>query len=185
MAAKLWEVARKPTLSLGPSLEIDRRGIRRRRSSTGRLDRARGRRLRSAKPVLCVDTGMQRFACPPRDVEAVMQAGEIDEAFTHATRMEHVALLSSIVGGRRFAPACGGIIFIGRARRAPGRSASGHGDLSRRARSIQPIGRGPRWRPPRRIYRIYRGSIRNHSMRVFSGPSPRSLHRERPATTDH
>jgi alanine racemase len=101
LAAKLWDVARKPTLSLGPGAETDAgefvaAGVR---PAVWTVQEAQ--RLRAAKPVLCVDTGMQRFACPPRDVEAVLQAGAIDEAFTHATRMEHVGLLSSIVGGRR------------------------------------------------------------------------------------
>jgi alanine racemase len=99
-AAKLWDVARKPTLSLGPSLEIDAAefaaaGVR---PAVWTIEEAR--RLCPARPVLCVDTGMQRFACPERNLDAVLRAGEIDEAFTHATRMEHIALLSSIVGGR-------------------------------------------------------------------------------------
>lgn len=100
-AARLWEVARKPTLALGPSLNIDAAefaaaGVR---PAVWTVEEAR--RLRPAKPVLCVDTGMQRFACPERDVDAVLRAGEINEAFTHATRMEHVGLLTSIVGDRR------------------------------------------------------------------------------------
>lgn len=99
VAATLWEVGRKPTLSLGPSEDVDAgemaaAGVR---PAVWTVEEAR--RLRQARPVLCVDTGMQRFACPRADVEAVISAGEIDEAFTHATRIEHVELLKSIAGG--------------------------------------------------------------------------------------
>src|SRR5688500_8169277 len=58
------------------------------------------RELRGADPVLCVDTGMQRFACPPDKIEAVIEAGDIHEAFTHATRIEHVEKLVELLGGR-------------------------------------------------------------------------------------
>ena len=58
---------------------------------------ARATALRRANPVLAVDTGMQRFACPPAQVAAVIQAGECTEAFTHATTLEHVAALRDAV----------------------------------------------------------------------------------------
>lgn len=59
---------------------------------------ADAQRLLAAHPVLCVDTGMQRFACPPHQVRAVLTAGAIDEAFTHATRAEHANQLRDLVG---------------------------------------------------------------------------------------
>lgn len=94
-------VARKPTLSLGPTTDVGAEdfaaaGVR---PAVWNVDDAT--RLRSARPILSVDTGMQRFACPRENVEAVISAGGIDEAFTHATRLEHVELLNSAVGGRR------------------------------------------------------------------------------------
>lgn len=100
ITANLWEVAHKPTLSLGPSVDVEAgdliaAGVR---PSVWTVEEAR--RLRGARPVLCVDTGMQRFACPPGNVGAVISAGEIDEAFTHAARIEHARLLSSSMGGR-------------------------------------------------------------------------------------
>jgi alanine racemase len=58
-------------------------------------------RLRIAKPVLSIDTGMQRFACPPDQIDATIAAGEITEAFTHATGVDHVRKLVSLVGNRR------------------------------------------------------------------------------------
>ena len=41
--------------------------------------------LADAGPVLCVDTGMQRFACPPERLAEVMRAGAITEAYSRAT----------------------------------------------------------------------------------------------------
>jgi alanine racemase len=62
------------------------------------LDRAQ--RLRAARPVLIVDTGQQRFACPREQIDDVIRVGEIDEAFTHATRLEHARMLRDWCGGR-------------------------------------------------------------------------------------
>jgi alanine racemase len=58
------------------------------------------RALREARPILCVDTGMQRFACPPEQIDAVIKAGDIKEAFTHATRVEHAEKLVELLGNR-------------------------------------------------------------------------------------
>lgn len=63
-------------------------------------DVERARALRRFDPLLCVDTGMQRFACPPERVDRVLEAGGIREAYTHATRVEHVARLVQLVGNR-------------------------------------------------------------------------------------
>lgn len=57
------------------------------------------RALRAARPILCVDTGMQRFAAPPDQIDAIVQAGEIDEAFTHATTREHVERFVQLTDG--------------------------------------------------------------------------------------
>jgi alanine racemase len=56
--------------------------------------------LRSARPILSVDTGMQRFSCPPEQIHAVLKAGACDEAFTHALRPGQVQQLVERVGGR-------------------------------------------------------------------------------------
>ncbi|MDB5171333.1 MAG: alanine racemase [Phycisphaerales bacterium] len=53
-------------------------------------DVARAHALRAAKPVLSVDTGQQRFACEAHNVSAVMRAGDIGEAFTHASTLDQV-----------------------------------------------------------------------------------------------
>ena len=100
-AAAIRVVTKKTILSLGPSDGIDAEkfvamGVR---PSVWTVREAE--RLRKARPILSVDTGMQRFACPPEDVPAVIAAGGIDEAFTHATRTEHVKMLKSIVDGQK------------------------------------------------------------------------------------
>lgn len=65
---------------------------------------ARAAMLRAARPVLSVDTGQQRFGCPAAQVAEVIEAGRIDEAFTHATSIEHACALAAIMdnqlGGR-------------------------------------------------------------------------------------
>jgi alanine racemase len=48
-----------------------------------------------------VDTGMQRFACPPDEVRRALDAGRCTEAFTHATRIESVRRLVELLGERR------------------------------------------------------------------------------------
>jgi alanine racemase len=58
------------------------------------------RAMRAAGPVLSVDTGMQRFACPPEEIERALAAGGCREAFTHATNVEAVRRLLELVGAR-------------------------------------------------------------------------------------
>src|SRR4051812_23557988 len=41
-------------------------------------------------PILSVDTGQQRFACPPGEVDAALRAGKCREAMTHASTPEQV-----------------------------------------------------------------------------------------------
>jgi alanine racemase len=92
----------KPTLTLGPPSPDDPHGlagfgirsavwtVAQVKELTGRLGRA----------VLSVDPGMQRFGCPPDQVEAVLKAGGCVEAFTHATRVEAARELAKVMGGR-------------------------------------------------------------------------------------
>ncbi len=56
-------------------------------------------RLREARPVLCVDTGQQRFACPIEQAQAVIAAGGIDEVLTHAVRPEQARQLRDAFAG--------------------------------------------------------------------------------------
>lgn len=57
---------------------------------------ARARSLRGASAIVSVDTGQQRFACAAAEVEAIVKAGEINEAMTHASRLEQARAFDAI-----------------------------------------------------------------------------------------
>jgi len=99
-AISLWDITHKPAMTLSPS-----RGIKPERfiavhvrPSVWTVEEAK--RLRDTRPILCVDTGMRRFACEKDQIDAVIAAGAIDEAFTHAVQIEHVRKLTALARGR-------------------------------------------------------------------------------------
>jgi alanine racemase len=100
VAAGIWKSTGKVSMTLGPvpGVEADQYIEHRVRPAVWTVERAAA--LRSARPILSVDTGMQRFSCPPSQVDAVLQAGGCDEAFTHALRPGQVQQLIARVGGR-------------------------------------------------------------------------------------
>jgi hypothetical protein len=96
--AKLKETG-KPTIALlGESKNPDDYLAHNARPVVWDVDRAAA--LKRARPVLAIDTGQQRFACPPEQIDAVLKVGAIDEAFTHATRLEQVADFAAWMDGR-------------------------------------------------------------------------------------
>ncbi|HEX2970972.1 MAG TPA: alanine racemase [Tepidisphaeraceae bacterium] len=99
--ARLWQRTGKPTIVLGPPMSLNPGDYlpQHTRPAVSTLEQARA--LAAADPLLCVDTGMQRFACPRERIESVLDAGACREAFTHATRMEHVRRLLELVGNRQ------------------------------------------------------------------------------------
>jgi alanine racemase len=94
----LWNLTGKPAITLGPPATLDPQPWINARVRPAVSKPAEAARLAPARPILCVDTGMQRFACPPEQVAEALDAGKIDEAFTHATRLEHVQRLRELVG---------------------------------------------------------------------------------------
>jgi alanine racemase len=96
----LWNATGKPAIALGPPATLDARPWLDARVRPAVSAAEQAARLAAARPILCVDTGMQRFACPPGQVSEAIERGSIDEAFTHATRREHVERLLELVGGR-------------------------------------------------------------------------------------
>lgn len=96
----LWQRTGKPAIALGPPESLDpHQWIQQHvRPAVSTVEQATA--LRPARPILCVDTGMQRFACPPDQIDAVLAAGQIDEAFTHAPTLEHVRRLKALAGGK-------------------------------------------------------------------------------------
>lgn len=99
-AINLWNRTGKPALAIGPPQWDDPAEYRSHhvRPAVSTVEQAS--QLRSAGPVLCVDTGQQRFACPVDQVDKVLQAGDCNEAFTHASRIDQVHLLKEAVSGK-------------------------------------------------------------------------------------
>lgn len=96
----LWNLTQKPAIAIGPPSTLDplRWLAAHVRPAVSTIEQAAA--LQSAQPLLCVDTGMQRFACPPEQMDAVLSAREITEAFTHATKVEQAQRLAELTAGR-------------------------------------------------------------------------------------
>jgi alanine racemase len=87
-------------LVLGPSADADPKELAAARIRPAVWTVHEAERLRAAQPILSVDTGMHRFACPPDQLDAVIAAGAINEAFTHATGIDHALRLIELVGNK-------------------------------------------------------------------------------------
>ncbi len=90
----------KPIMVLHPDANLTASDFIAQRARPAVWDVALAAALREARPILCVDTGMQRFACPADQIEAVLKAGGCEEAFTHASRLGQVDQFLSLVGNR-------------------------------------------------------------------------------------
>lgn len=99
-AIDLWNRTGRPALAIGPPQWNDPAEYcsHHVRPAISTVEQARA--LRSAGPVLCVDTGQQRFACPVDQLEKVLQEGGCREAFTHASRIDQVRMFKEAVGGK-------------------------------------------------------------------------------------
>ena len=99
--ANLWERTARPAIAIGPPdlsmTAADYRAIHV-RPAVSTVQQATA--LREADPLVCVDTGQQRFACPVAEVDAVIRAGDCREAFTHATSLEQVGKFRAAVAGK-------------------------------------------------------------------------------------
>jgi alanine racemase len=98
--ANLWELTGKPALAIGPPTlqnpeDYHEVHVRPAVSNAEQADA-----LREALPILCIDTGQQRFACPIEDVADVLRTGDIHEAYTHASSLEQVKLFADAVADR-------------------------------------------------------------------------------------
>jgi alanine racemase len=96
----LWNRTGKAALAIGPPQWDDPAEYRSLhvRPAVSTVEQAR--KLKSALPVLCLDTGQQRFACPIDQADKVLREGNIDEAFTHASRIDQVQLLKEAIRGK-------------------------------------------------------------------------------------
>jgi alanine racemase len=89
VAGRLWDIAQRRTIALNSSWDDPQEFISRHiQPVVWSVDRATA--LRQTEPVLSIDTGQQRFACPPELAESVRIAGDCDEAMTHAVTLPQV-----------------------------------------------------------------------------------------------
>jgi alanine racemase len=112
LAASLFETGRRTFALLGASNDPQDYLSRRIQPAVWSVERAAV--LRQARPILCIDTGQQRFSCTAANVAAVKAAGQIDEAFTHATSAAQAALFRQIVadaGGFAYCHAAGSALL--------------------------------------------------------------------------
>lgn len=97
---QLWERTHKPTICLGPPTTLDPQFYLQHHVRPAVSDVSEAASLRDADPLLCVDTGMQRFSCPREQIDEAISAGGCREAFTHAPRLEQARRLVELVGNR-------------------------------------------------------------------------------------
>jgi alanine racemase len=63
-------------------------------------NREQAERYQKLRPLLNVDTGMQRFGCRPQEVDDLLAHCRIEEAFTHTDQPDGAAVLRAVCGGR-------------------------------------------------------------------------------------
>ncbi len=91
----------KNILVLGPPLSLNADAYIEYRCRPAVYTAAQAGVLAKARPILSVDTGMQRFCCPGESIAEVIEAGGIEEAFTHAMRPDQVHRLVALLAGRK------------------------------------------------------------------------------------
>jgi alanine racemase len=90
MKIDLWRQTGKPALAIGPPNSADPDIYLAHHIRPTVSNPADAATLKRARPVLCVDTGQQRFACPIDQVMEVVAAGQCIEAFTHARTLSQI-----------------------------------------------------------------------------------------------
>ena len=99
-AIDLWNRTGKSAIAIGPPQWDEPAAYRAQHVNPAVSTVEQARQFGSAGPVLCLDTGQQRFACPLDRVDQVIREGGCEEAFTHASRLDQVSLLKETVGGK-------------------------------------------------------------------------------------
>jgi alanine racemase len=95
-AAEIWSRTGKPVITLGPPDASNPDDYTGQHVRPAVSTVAQASALKATHPVLAIDTGMQRFACPTELVEEALTAGNINEVFAHATTLHHVSRLLDI-----------------------------------------------------------------------------------------
>ena len=113
----LWALTGRPTISLGtPRMAMEPDDYLDHHVRPAVVTEDEALQLADADPLLSVDVGMQRFACPAERVDRVLRGGLIREAFTHATRVEHVERFLELAGGRGLRLHAAGTSLLGEPR---------------------------------------------------------------------
>lgn len=99
VAINLWNLTGKEAIALAPPSTLDPQPWREAHVRPAVTTLEQAARLAPAGAVLSVDTGMQRFNCPESQVREILATGTIQEAYTHATRIEHVQRLRELTSG--------------------------------------------------------------------------------------
>ncbi len=98
--ADLWGRTGKPVLVLGPPATRDPAEYFRQHARPAVTSVEQANALRAAGPVLCVDTGMQRFTWPASQLKQALESVQWSEAFTHAVQPEQAHLLLNLISQR-------------------------------------------------------------------------------------
>jgi alanine racemase len=99
-AIDLWKRTGKEAIAIGPPTVGDSADYAELHVRPAVSTVEQNNRFARSRPVLCVDTGQQRFACNIECVEEMLRTGSCDEAFTHATTLGQVGLFRSAVQGQ-------------------------------------------------------------------------------------
>jgi alanine racemase len=89
VAGRFWDIAKRRTITLNSDLD-DPQDYLSRHIQPVVWSVNRAAELRETNPILSVDTGQQRFACPIAETETVRAAGDCREAMTHAINQQQV-----------------------------------------------------------------------------------------------
>lgn len=98
--ARLWDRTGKSALAIGPPTLANPDDYRALHVRPAVSNSEQASALRAAIPILCVDTGQQRFACPIERIGEALAAGDIQEAYTHASSLQQVRRFADSVAGR-------------------------------------------------------------------------------------
>ena len=98
--AEVWDRTARTAIAIGPPLSTNADDYRSAHVRPAVSTVSQASALRPARPLVCVDTGQQRFACPGDQAGEVIRAGGCEEAFTHATTLDQVRALRAAVEGK-------------------------------------------------------------------------------------
>ena len=136
---------------------------------------------RDWQPVLSVDTGQQRFACPPAEVDAALRAGKCHRG--DDARLDPRAGPPLRRAGRR-PRAAAARRRVGTARRTVRlvrRGAARLGALPGGGAHFGEARRGARFDGAGRLHRLCRAAARRHPLRLLQRPAGRAVPGQRPA----